>query len=63
MKYFQMSDSDDIFDQSEEAEKRDFDRQFEQYSNRFVKAGFREAFEDEKANEEILRIITEVRLH
>ena len=50
-----MSDLDDVFDQSEEAEKRDFDRQFQNYSAKFVKAGYREALQDEEANEEILQ--------
>lgn len=54
MFHFQM-DLDDVFDQSEEAEKRDFERQFDQYTSKFVKAGYRTALENEEANEEILQ--------
>lgn len=48
-------DLEDVFDQSEEAEKRDFDRQFEKYTSKFVKAGFRNALENEETNEEVLQ--------
>ena len=44
---------DDVFDQSEEAEKRDLQRQFDRYTSGFFKAGFRQALEVD--NEEILQ--------
>ena len=51
-----MLDDDDVFDQSEEAEKRDLQRQFDRYTSGFYKTGFREALEVENnENEEILQ--------
>ena len=48
-------DLDELFDQSDAAEKRDFDRQFENYSTKFVNAGFREALEDDELAEKQLQ--------
>lgn len=57
MLLFQMSsDIEDLFDQSEEAEKKTLERQFDNYASNFFQSGFREAMMDDEANEKELQV-------
>ena len=49
------SDAEDVFDQSEEAEKKALARQFDNYASSFFQSGFREALMDDEANEKQLQ--------